>query len=99
MGGLAGHSLVVYMTQWDMGTTAYSFFDAPEAEDAQMGAAITPTEQAIFKGMGQAQIDDDLPVIPTLSPNFGYTLDLSSVVFPVVLESAFIYKLGQEKKK
>ena len=82
------------------GDNTVFFSDAPEAEDVAMGTQITPTEQAIFAGMGANENDDDLPsYVNPLSPLQGYTLDLSSVVFPVDLESVIIYKLGTGQEK
>ena len=78
------------------------FSDSPEADLVPFGTTVIPTEQAIFRGMGQSGTDDDDPAAATnnpLSPDFGYSLDLSAVSFPVILESVFIYKTGTSQEK
>ncbi len=82
------------------GDNSVFFSDSPEAELEPMGTAVVPTQQAIFRGLGQSGLDNDDPAFTNLlSPQFGYSLDLSAVSFPVVLESIIIYKTGTSQEK
>ena len=76
------------------------FSDSPEADLVPFGTLVAPTQQAIFRGLGQSGLDDDDPSSTNpLSPQHGYSLDLSGVSFPVVLESIIIYKTGTGQEK
>lgn len=84
------------------GDNTVFFSDSPETEDVAMGTVVVPTEQAIFRGMGDSAQDNDDPewiAANPLNPLFGYTLDLSTVVFPVILSSIQVYKLGTGQEK
>ena len=84
------------------GDNSVFFSDAPESENVSMATAITPTQQAIFAGMGQTDFDNDTPAAQAeslLGASFGYSLDLSGLTFPAQFESAIIFKTGTGQEK
>ena len=75
------------------GDNSIFFSDAPEAEQQPAGTAISPTEQAKWKGFGDNQDEASSPYSELGTKANAHTIDLSGVSFPTTLDAVNIERV------